>query len=106
MTQNKKLFIDDERFPPDDGESWQIVRSSSEAIDYVSTRGVPSFISFDHDLGGNDTSVVFIKWLVDYLIDTDTHLPSDFTYYVHSQNSVGRDNVEGYMTNIIKHFKP
>jgi hypothetical protein len=47
-----KLFIDDERFPVTD--DWVIVRSSKEAIDHVLAHGMPSEISFDHDLGGND----------------------------------------------------
>jgi hypothetical protein len=47
-----KMFIDDERFPVSD--DWVIVRSSQEAIDTVLAKGFPSYISFDHDLGGDD----------------------------------------------------
>ncbi len=53
MTYN--LFLDDERFPPNDGKDWVIVRSVQEAVDYVEVNGLPSFISFDNDLGqGNE----------------------------------------------------
>jgi hypothetical protein len=45
-----KLFLDDERFPPDDGSEWVIVRSAFEAMLYCMDHGCPEFISFDHDL--------------------------------------------------------
>jgi hypothetical protein len=80
-----KFFIDDERFPV--------------------THGFPSFISFDHDLGGEDTSIVFINWLTDQLIDGYLAIPSDFDYYVHSQNPIGVDNIKSKMDQLIRHFK-
>ena len=98
-----KLFIDDERFPVDD--SWIIVRSSAEAIQVVKDLGMPSFISFDHDLGGDDISINFITWLANYLCYSTDDFPKDFDYYVHSQNPVGKQNIEGWMQSIIKHFK-
>ena len=98
-----KLFIDDERFPVDD--SWIIVRSSAEAIQVLKDLGMPSFISFDHDLGGDDTSINFINYMIGCLLDNNINLPEDFDYYVHSQNPVGKQNIEGLMQSIIKHFK-
>lgn len=98
-----KMFIDDERFPVSD--DFVIVRSSEDAINLATDKGIPSFISFDHDLGGDDTSIVFIKWLVDFMIDNDLTLPENFEYYVHSQNPVGKSNIESWMNNIMKHFK-
>lgn len=98
-----KLFIDDERFPPggEDGiRNWEIARSSEEAKLVISRLGMPSFISFDHDLGGEDTSMVFLKWLSDYIMDTNSCLPviSDFPqYYVHSQNPIGVKNITGFI---------
>lgn len=97
-----KMFIDDERFPV--SNDFTVVRSSEEAIGCVKVKGVPVFISFDHDLGGDDTSIVFIKWLVDFLIDTNTKLPNGFDYYVHSQNPVGKKNIESWLDNIMSHF--
>jgi len=85
-----RMFIDDERFPPDDG--WIIVRSSNEAKETVLNNGYPNHISFDHDLGGADTSMNFLHWLLNKIMDDDVNLP--FTWYVHSQNPIGKQNIE------------
>lgn len=87
-----KLFIDDERTPTTDG--WAIVRSSNEAIAYVQKNGWPEFISFDHDLGGDDTTMVFLRKLVDQVWNGD-NLPPD--YVVHSANPVGAKNIVSFM---------
>lgn len=97
-----KLFIDDERFPVDD--DWVIARSTNEAIFAIRLNGMPSFISFDHDLGGNDTSRVFIKWLLDELLDGNEQLPPDFDFAVHSQNPIGADWIQSTMLGIIREF--
>ena len=97
-----KMFLDDERFPPDDGAEWVIVRSSQEAIDAVETYGLPKFISFDHDLGGTDTSRRFIFWLQDYMMDNGfTFTGRDFDFYVHSQNPIGASWIRGTMSAMI-----
>lgn len=88
-----KLFLDDERFPPgEDISEWVICRTSDQAIEYVKTRGWPSFISFDHDLGGEDTSMKFIEWLTTRVLD-EGHLTLPFDFYVHSQNPIGAENI-------------
>lgn len=99
-----KLFIDDERHPPiKDEEDWTIARSSEQAKQCVERFGVPAFISFDHDLGGDDTSMVFIHWLIEYCIINNYEFPTEF--YVHSQNPVGSQNIHGLMASAIKFFK-
>lgn len=95
-----KMFIDDERFPVE--EDWLIVRTSYDAQMSVEAVGVPSFISFDHDLGGDDTSMVFIKWLIDYMLDNDLQFPKNFDFYVHSQNPIGKANIEHLMNGLIE----
>ena len=87
-----KLFIDDVREPPSD--EWIVVRSSAEALDYVKNNGWPRFISFDHDLGGEDTTMIFLKHLV-YEHWDGTTLPPD--YVVHSANPVGAKNIVSFM---------
>lgn len=94
-----KLFIDDIRIPPDD--LWRIVRSSDEAIDFVKTYGIPHMISFDHDLGGNDTSMVFVDWLIIQILDGELTLPADFSFSVHSANPVGTENLSKKLSNFI-----
>lgn len=89
-----KLFIDDERDPVKmENEHWLIARTSEEAILAVTVMGMPTYISFDHDLGGIDTSMVFVDWLISWCLDNN-HAPN-FDFYVHSQNPVGVANING-----------
>lgn len=46
-----RLFIDDERFPSNDGNKWKIARNYRDVKLHFFGYGSPSFISFDHDLG-------------------------------------------------------
>lgn len=87
-----KMFIDDVRNPPPG--DWVVVRSSDEALAYVQANGMPAFISFDHDLGGDDTTMVFLRKLVDYVWNGDDSPPA---YEVHSANPVGRLNIQSFM---------
>ena len=98
-----KLFIDDERYPvkPD----WFIARNSYDAIYAVKEYGLPSEIAFDHDLGGRDTSMVFLYALSDYMLDNDLKFPDGFKYTVHSQNPVGAKNIDVFMKNFIKELE-
>jgi len=98
-----RLFIDDERHPPV-GEEFVVVRSSTAAVFAVQSRGLPFYISFDHDLGGEDTSMVFLKWLEVELCTQRLTFPENFQYYVHSQNPVGKQNIINYMQSLLKHF--
>lgn len=100
-----KLFIDDERFPASNSGDWVVVRSSQEAIAHVTENGAPSFISFDHDLGADDTSMRFLHWLLDSLLDEALAIPADFDYYVHSQNPVGAENIRSFMEFLLWEFK-
>lgn len=97
-----RLFIDDERLPPDDGGQWEVARSSTLALRIVQEQGVPDFISFDHDLGGDDTSMRFLHQLAELLLDRRVELPAGFAFYIHSQNPVGRDNIQAFMASLTK----
>lgn len=97
-----KLFIDDERFPI--GDDWVIARSSSDATQILNEKGIPNYISFDHDLGGIDTSIIFINNLIDFLIDNSFNLPDNFDFFVHSQNPIGAENIKNLMNNLIRFF--
>jgi hypothetical protein len=89
-----RLFIDDER-DPTDGE-WVVVRSVEDAIAVIEAQGAPSYISFDHDLGENKkTGHDLARWLIDWDIKNDVLTPANFSYYVHSQNPIGKANIEG-----------
>lgn len=104
-----RLFIDDERSPPEDGGEWVVARSSNAAIKLLKDRGPPDFISFDHDLGGDDTSIKVIDWLIGEMLFAEESIDLRWVkfprnYYVHSQNPVGRKNIEGKMNGFIAYL--
>lgn len=109
MTWN--LFLDDERFPPNDGREWVIARTCADATLEVLHRGFPSYISFDHDLGENQkTGHDFAKVLVENDIISGKKetremykFSKDFSFYVHSQNPIGKANIEGLLNGYLKH---
>ncbi len=79
-----KLWIDDDarspnmasfRYPPDD--TWTIATSSKEAIEIVQREGFPAEMGLDHDLGGDDTVMRFLWWLVDNYGDTNAPPPCE-----------------------------
>lgn len=102
-----RLFLDDERLPAERSGEWVVARTYAAAVDVVSQRGLPCYISFDHDLGVEDdgreapTGYDFAKWLGDYILD---HRPdvSQFAWYVHSQNPIGAQNIDRYLGNLIR----
>lgn len=94
-----RLFIDDEREPV--GEC-VVARSSEEAFRVVLDLGFPTEINFDHDLGGDDTSMKFIWTLVNWMLDNNLQFPQGFEYTIHSQNPVGRENISAMMDSAIK----
>jgi hypothetical protein len=123
----KKLFLDDIRIPKDCANGlvpshlnkfywendWSIVRSYNEFVDWIQKNGLPDFISFDHDLadvhyimdfskhsdnqGTEKTGYDAAKWLGDYCLDNKCKLPN---FIVHSQNPVGKANIQGYLDNV------
>lgn len=105
MTWN--LFIDDERYPVDEpGMFWEIARNLDDVCYLIATKGFPQYISFDHDLGENEkTGYDIVKLLVEGLMDGQYEMPENFDYFVHSQNPVGKANIESYLNNYIKHVK-
>lgn len=91
------LFLDDERIPPKN-ENWYIARNVDQAINQIMSRGLPAFISFDHDLGENEeTGYDFVKWLIEYHIYYD--IKPTFRYHIHSQNPIGSENIRSYIEN-------
>ena len=95
-----KLFIDDERFPT--GADWIIARNMADVIAVVEYAGMPNYISFDHDLGDNEpTGYDICKWLVDQVMDDRLQFPDGFDFYVHSQNPIGKANIEGYLNGFL-----
>lgn len=89
----------DDGFPPNDGDEWIIVR---EMGDLVNVTFPVDFISFDHDLGdGKATGFDIAKHLVERELDGDAIFSKTFTFYVHSQNPVGKSNIESFLKNYL-----
>jgi len=96
-----RLYIDDIRDPK--GEFDAVMRNSEQAIRWMKIYGCPDFISFDHDLGGDDTAMVVVKWMVERDLDENgDFIPYDFTFFVHSANPVGAANISGYLNAYMK----
>lgn len=97
-----KLYLDDIRNPKN--SDFRVVRSFEDAVNYVIQNGFPCYISFDHDLGENDsrTGYDFAKWLVEYDLIHNV-MPEDFEYNVHSANPVGAENIRNFMDCYLRH---
>lgn len=104
MTSAKKewnLFLDDIRIPPESNTPskdhppfWTLAQSTEEAKELVKANGMPKLMSLDHDLGGEDTTMVFLKWLANEYWDGYEAVP---TYFIHSANPVGIKNIDSFM---------
>ncbi len=88
-----------------DDVDWVIVCSYIEFKAVIEKRGLPSRISFDHDLGIKlervlPTGMDCCKWLVNYCLDRDIELTTECKY--HTANPVGEKNMETYINNFKK----
>lgn len=90
-----KMWIDDARQPPRDediGEApWVWVKTSANALEMIQSSLYISHISFDHDLGEQDTTMPVIRRLEE--LAYRGQLPYNIQLTVHSQNPVGRKNL-------------
>jgi len=110
------LFLDDERMPKDVTWTsiglgpWVIVRSYEEFRDHIKKNGIPSRVSFDHDLadahyqacftgshdyGPEKTGYDAAKWLV--LHCSGRYVFPEYT--IHSMNPIGRENIDRFIQN-------
>ena len=123
-----KLFLDDLRMPKDVygyyrqkiylDEDWAIVRNYQEFTTIIEEKGIPDFISFDHDLADEHygemgsgcqydeyqekTGYQCAIWLAEYVVDKMKPLPD---YKVHSMNPIGRENIIHYLENVRKFYR-
>ena len=100
------LFLDDVRDPNkflNDLRTWVVVRNYDQFVDTITNKGLPDFVSFDHDLeishyGINlgdikqleRTGYDCAKWLIEYCMKTSQPLPN---FQIHSMNPVGTINI-------------
>lgn len=76
------LWIDDIRTPP---FGWKWAKTSAQAIAMINSSEPFYQISFDHDLGGDDTARKVILWLC----ENEGKWPQRAS--VHSMNPIGRE---------------
>lgn len=111
------LFLDDERniddvtwAPPNVSHrykagDWIICRTWGEvAVALQCKAEFPEFISFDHDLGDTTefNGYEIAKFLVESDMDGVYKIPDNFGFFVHSQNPVGKKNIELYLNNYLE----
>ena len=94
----KKLYLDDLRPTP---FGFERVYDYEGFTEFISRNGLPDFISFDHDLGWEKTGYDCAKWLVEFCLDKNLILPE---FQVHSQNPVGKENIEALLNNFKKSY--
>lgn len=136
-----KLFLDDDRVPKDCvtymhqrigarnpiylEEGWIVVRDYIQFCATLGHKGIPAFVSFDHDLGAcvedyEEMNGILVmkegtpatKWektgydcakaLVEECIERKCPLPE---YAVHSANPVGTENILTFLRNAEKELK-
>lgn len=92
-----------------------LAKNFQEFQQIIEERGCPTVVSFDHDLGLDETeqlsSGIFLaswaeksgltcaKWLVEYCHENKIRFP---TWYVHSANPVGKHNIKSYIESAIR----
>jgi hypothetical protein len=123
-----RLFLDDERLPHHVKwielplGPWQVVRSYDAFVAHIAIHGLPSHVSFDHDLGPQayadiagfvaakagpgaydalyrdekreKTGYHAARWLAEHCVKYALPLP---TWTVHSMNPIGRENIESVL---------
>lgn len=108
----KKLFLDDIRtvdmvYDKSETPSFDVVRSYKAFVLYIKKNGLPDFISFDNDLGLDETGEVAMdgyaaaKWLV-YKSGLDLR---NLKFKVHSANPVAAEQIRGLLNNYLKFLK-
>ncbi|WP_431165659.1 cyclic-phosphate processing receiver domain-containing protein [Tenacibaculum halocynthiae] len=107
----KKLFLDDIRtiemiYGKSMESEFDIVRTYEDFIAYITTNGLPNFISFDNDLGLDANGKIApdglaaAKWLV---YKSGLNL-KNLQFKVHSANPIAAEQIRGLLTNYINHL--
>lgn len=114
------IFLDDIRVPEDvtwvkmPKHEWLVVRNYNDFVQTVFSKGIPSFVAYDHDLADQHyqpiaalnqqnidyskyrekTGYECAKFLVDECMRKQVKHPR---FVVHSMNPVGRKNIVSYI---------
>ena len=127
MIKNYNLFLDDVRLPNNvtwvdlpPNQHYSVVRNYNEFVDLVTLRGLPKFVTYDHDLADSHygdglhgdninynkykekTGYDAAKWLVNECMKKGVKHPP---YQVHSMNPVGKQNIISYVESYNRSIK-
>lgn len=95
------VFIDDERYPPNDGSHWVIVRDAPTAIKVIRANWERiDKISFDHDLGEPEAGTGYdVVTAIEQMVHDEqiTMLPQ---MVVHSANPTGSARIQAVIGSI------
>ncbi len=96
-----KLFLDDIRLPYwiyDDYPEWIVVRNQEDLISKIKTIGVPEIISFDNDLGMDDSGNILPDGYscLNWLIENNVYVKG---VIVHSDNVIANEQIFGKVGN-------
>lgn len=133
------LFLDDERSPSQvvwvaipQNVVWEVARNYDQFVDIVNTRGIPKYVTFDHDLAEEhyQTMLKEVEHFTAFRPDNEGGMNVTFSYgsektgyecakwlvdqcifngvpfpeyEVHSMNPVGGARIEAYIANAKKH---
>ena len=127
MIKNYNLFLDDVRLPNNvtwvdlpPNQHYSVVRNYNEFVDLVTLRGLPKFVTYDHDLADSHygdglhgdninynkykekTGYDCAKWLVNECMKKGVKHPP---YMCHSMNPVGKQNIINYVESYNRSIK-
>ncbi len=107
-----KLFLDDVRdvsmvYKDQSDSDYIVVRSYKEFVECIKMRGLPSFVSFDNDLGQDELGMLLpdgydaVKWLV-FKSGLDLR---KLNYRIHSANPIASVQIDSLLKNYIAHLR-
>lgn len=89
-------------------EDFYICRTMEEAVSLISKKGYfPYYISFDNDLGEDKYNqplkegIHFAHWIVNSVLDGVYQLPHNFSFFVHSANSIAGPEIRILLNNFM-----
>lgn len=100
-----RLWVDDQRVPPDDGTDWEVARNVTDAIRILSSSSV-EIISLDHDIAVNQSPLHTFSdenfSAVARYLAVMTHPPK--LILVHSASRYGTKNIQEILAETTSKF--
>lgn len=89
-------------------EDFHICRTMEAAVELIESKGyLPYYISFDNDLGQDSNGnalkegIDFAHWIVESVLDEKYTIPVNFTFFVHSANSIAGPEIKILLNNFM-----